>query len=124
MELDPFDYSFLKKLPREYQELDGHARHRYILNCLIQQFYQLGNEHLNEAHKQAVASLYNNITPEIKRFHQSLTLAFDSVNEFRSKFRKKHGSKLALINKNFTVWHNQRIEKFGVEIIKRKQGWH
>ena len=51
IELDPFDYSFTKTLPQEYQDLSNFARRRYILNCLMQQIYQLNDANLNEAHE-------------------------------------------------------------------------
>ena len=84
IELDPFDYSFSKTLPQEYQDLNNDARRRYILNCLMQQFYQLNDANLNEAHEKAVASLKDWIKSDIVRFHSRLTAVMGRINEFRS----------------------------------------
>ena len=83
IELDPFDYSFTKTLPQDYQDLSNFARRRYILNCLMQQFYQLNDANLNEAHEEAVASLHDWIKLDIVRFHRKLTVAIRRINEFR-----------------------------------------
>ena len=55
---DPFDYSFMEMLPREYQDLSDEARCRYVLNTLMQQFYKLFDNKLYLAQEKSEAEVF------------------------------------------------------------------
>lgn len=109
---DPFNYDFLERLDRDYQDLSDDTRTRVIYYELIQQLYRFNTPEFLKLHTRVKLEQMKKLSDiqmlETKVFCTNLNR---KVEEFKTVYLSGHDKRLMLVNSQLIGWPLSRLDK-------------